>query len=60
MSKDDICLNFDLEVGRDEDSLGNRYSSCYDCEYCFEDDDLDLMRLFYNAEIWSFDGKNES
>ncbi len=60
MSKDDICLNFDLEVSRDEDVLGNGNSSCYNCQYCFEDDDLDLMRLFYNAEIWFSDGKDES
>ncbi len=58
MSKEDNSFHCSPEISLDEDSSGNWNFGCQNCEYCTEDDD-DLMNLFYSAELWYSDGKEE-
>ena len=59
MMKDDNGSNCSPETILDEDFSGNWNFGCQNCEYCTEDDE-DLMELFYGAELWFSDGKDDT
>ena len=58
MNIEDNYSDCSLKISQDQESFSDWNGACYNCEYCFEDND-DVMSLFNMAEIWFTNVKDE-